>query len=116
MKPEWWHGDWYLHRTHIASGTGDARREEDARAIISACPLVHSLHVNNSDRHKTMHIGGKEWPTLDARHFLYVKRYWDPENYDESYLKGLWIGELPTPEPPPKLWVDMMFQNLGVWL
>lgn len=115
-RPDWWHSPWWLQVAHIASGGGDAVRKDDVRAVIALCPLAHDCHVSDADRFSVKKIAGREFPTIDARHTLWLKRYWHPEAYDEEFLQGIWKRRLPEPEPPPQFWRDMLFRNLGVMI
>ena len=103
-----------LEVAHIASGQGKARRVDDARAVILLCSLCHRLHVSNSDTYTEMRIAGHMFPTFDERHSLYVKWIMDPEFYDEEFLKGIWIGNLPEKERPPRYYSDRMADNIGL--
>lgn len=104
-----------MQKAHIASGQGDALRTQgDRRGIVLLCPIAHECHVSNSDRDRVRYFGGKEFPTIDARHTLWAKQYWDREYLDIEYLDHFFIRNLPEPEPPPRLWREMLFDNLGV--
>lgn len=113
-RPDGWWAPWFLHVAHIASGAGVARRVDDARAVILLCPLAHQCHVSNSNLLTSMSINGVEWPTIDERHTLWLKKQLDPDNYDESYLQTIWISALPTPERPPEAWMRMLHRNTGI--
>ena len=99
---------------HIASGQGRARRVDDRRAVVVLCPLVHRVHVSDSDAHPEMHVAGQLLPTIDERHTLWVKRAFDPEWYDEEFLSTVWVGNLPEPQRPPEYWMRQLFTNQGV--
>ena len=115
-KPKEWDGPTKLQVAHIASGAGKAVRVDDRRAVILLAPLPHSLHVSNSDRLPNMKIGRIVYPTFDERHSLFLKKVFDPEFYDPEYLQSIWIGRLPTPEPPPQRWCKEMLNNQGILL
>jgi hypothetical protein len=114
--PNNWYGPWWLQIAHIASGQGRAKRVDDARAVVLLCSLCHELHVSDCTRltHKT--ICGSAYPTIDERHTLWLKKYFDPEYYDESFLGRIWIGIPPDPERPPYYWLQEMSKNQGVVL
>lgn len=113
-RPSWWFGPWFLHIAHIASGGAKAIRTDDIRAVVLLSPLCHQLHVSNSDSLPKMSIGGSEWPTIDERHTLWIKRRFDPENYDPDYLQSIWNGVLPNPERPPDFWMETMYKSQGL--
>lgn len=115
-KPKEWDGPTKLQVAHIASGAGKALRADDRRAVIICSPLCHSLHVSNSDRLPNMKIGRVVYPTFDERHSLFLKKVFDPDFYDPEYLQSIWIGKLPTPEPPPQRWCKEMLNNQGILL
>lgn len=115
-RPEGWYADWWMQVAHIASGQGAARRVDDRRAVILLCPLVHDLHVTDADKFPSKWIIGKEWPTIDERHTLYVKRFFDERFYDREFLSTIWIGNVPEPKRPPDFWCEMMLRNQGVML
>jgi len=115
VRPQGWYGEWWLQIAHIASGGGKAIRIDDRRAVILACPRCHDCHVSNSDRFPSKTICGKEYPTVDERHFLWVKRDVDPESYDPGFLQSFWIGNLPEPERPPEFWCVEYLKATGVW-
>ncbi len=115
-RPTDWHGPTQLQVAHIASGAGKAVRVDDRRAVIVLSPLCHSLHVSNSDKLNKMKIGRYLYPTIDERHSLFLKKMFDPEYYDLEYLQSIWIGKLPTPEPPPERWCKELLNNQGILL
>lgn len=115
-KPEGWWADWYLEIAHIASGQGRARRVDDRRAVVVMCSLAHKLHVSNSDRLPSAVINGAEYPTIDERHTLYVKRYFDRKCFDINFLQTIWIGKVPDPKRPPDFWCELMYKNQGIML
>jgi hypothetical protein len=115
-RPEGYYGPWHLQVAHIASGGGRARRVDDRRAVIVLCPIAHDLHVSNSDVFCERVINGVRYPTIDERHSLWLKKQFDPEYYDEDFLKTVWIGTLPTPEPPPMMWRQEFFKSTGILL
>lgn len=113
-RPEGWNAPWWLQVAHIASGGGRARRTDDIRSVILMCPLAHSCHVSDSDRHPEMTINGKKYPTIDERHSLYLKKRYDFQNFDLDYLKTIWIGIPPEPECPPDFWCRLLLKNRGI--
>ena len=116
-RPPGWCGPWKLQLAHIASGGGDARRvKDDRRAVLPLCPLCHDLHVSDSERYAKKWIAGKEWPTIDASHTLWLKREFDEEYYDTDFLQEYWIGQVPDPVAPPLFWRQMMLRNQGLML
>jgi len=115
-KPKNWNGPWKLQVAHIASGAGKAVRAQDRRAVIVLSPLCHDLHVSNSDRLPNKKIGNVVYPTFDERHTLFLKKIFDPEYYSEEYLQSIWIGKLPSPEPPPQRWCRELLDNQGILL
>ena len=116
FRPKNWHGPWHLQVAHIASGQGRARRVCDRRAVTLLCPLVHDLHVSNSDRFPRKTIGGISYPTIDERHTLWIKQRMDPEYYAPEWLAQYWIGELPQPERPPERWMQELLRHTGIML
>lgn len=114
LRPSDWFGPWMLHVAHIASGSGVARRVNDRRAVVLMSPICHMLHVSSSDRHPTMVINGKRYPTIDERHTLYIKREMDPEFYSPEYLAEIWIGRVPEPVRPPDYWCEKFMQSTGI--
>lgn len=115
-KPLDWHGPWVLNIAHIASGAGKAVRVNDRRAVVVLSPLAHDLHVSNSNSMPTKKIGRIVYPTIDERHTLFLKKVFDPKYYDEDFLQSIWIGRLPTPEPPPQRWCKELLNNQGILL
>lgn len=106
-----WNAEWFLQVAHIASGQGKARRVDDRRAVVLLCPLAHDCHVSDSDRFTTKTICGKDYPTIDERHTLWIKREMDPDHYDPDFLSKIWIGNLPEPQEPPAFWNEWLFDN-----
>ena len=115
-RPANWGAPWHLQVAHIASGQGRARRVDDRRAVIVLCPLVHDLHVSDSDRMPTKTISGICYPTIDERHTLWIKQKMDKEFYDEEFLAAIWIGNLPEPNRPPDRWMQELYKNQGIIL
>ncbi len=91
-------------------------RTDDRRAVVLLCPLVHELHVANSDRLPFKTIHSRKYPTVDARHLLWAKKHFDPEYYDEDYLESIWKLRLPDPEPPPSYWIESLLVHQGITL
>ncbi len=113
-KPADWWAPWLLEVAHIASGQGRARRVDDRRAVVVLCSLAHRLHVSDADRLPTAVINGTEYPTIDERHTLYIKKCFDREFFDRSFLQGVWIGRVPEPKRPPDFWCEQMYNNQGI--
>lgn len=113
-KPEGWFAPFGLEVAHIASGQGDALRVNDRRAVTVLCSLCHRLHVNHAGG--TMTINGVEYPTIDARHTLWIKAQMDPKFYDRSFLAKYWVGTLPDPERPPEFFLDQLAKHQGLLL
>ncbi len=116
QAPEGYCAPWHLHIAHIASGTGRARRTQDRRSVTVLCPIAHACHVSDSDAHPSMTISGTTYPTVDERHTLWLKRFWDEAFYDREYLQTIWIGRVPDPVRPPDFWCSMMQENQGYCL
>ena len=116
VRPHNYFGPWKLQIAHIASGGGRAFRTEDRRAVVLLSPIAHDCHVSNSDRLPNKSIGGVLYPTIDERHTLYIKKFFDKEFYDEDYLNSIWIGILPQPERPPEYWCEQLATNQGIFL
>lgn len=116
VKPEFWHGPWWMQIAHIASGRGRAVRVNDRRAVVLLSPLAHLVHVSDRGRLPFMSVGRQEIPTIDERHTLYIKRKFDPEYYDRDFLQSIWIGRLPEPEAPPEWWQERFVKNQGITL
>lgn len=114
VRPEHWHGPWLLEIAHIASGAGRARRVNDRRAVILLCSLCHRVHVSDSDAHPWMSIASTDWPTIDERHALWLKRECDPEYYDPEFLSTIWIGKVPEPVKPPAIWNNLYYCATGI--
>ena len=114
VRPENWGAPWGLEIAHIASGGGRARRVDDARAVVLLSSLAHRCHVSDSELHPTMNFCGKDYPTIDERHTLWIKRSVDPKRYDVDFLKTVWIGIPPDPVKPPNFWNEMFHMNTGV--
>lgn len=114
MRPANWHGPWYLQIAHIASGQGRAIRVDDKRAVVLLDPRCHDLHVSDSDRLPTKWINGKEYPTIDERHTLWMKQQLDGP-IDWQYIEGIWNGLPPSPEPPPMYWRKVFTSNTGIF-
>jgi hypothetical protein len=91
-------------------------RVDDRRAVVVLSPLCHDLHVSNSASMPTKKIGRVVYPTVDERHTLFLKKVFDPEYYDTDFLQSIWIGKLPTPEPPPQRWCKELLNNQGILL
>lgn len=113
VRPEGWYGPWGLEIAHIASGQGRALRTDDERCVVLLCSLCHRLHVSDADRLPSMNICGRDYPTIDERHTLWIKREMDGK-LDMEFLKSIWIGNPPEPEKPPKFWNDMFFNVTGI--
>jgi hypothetical protein len=60
-----------------------------------------------------MNICGRDYPTIDERHTLWIKREMDGK-LDMEFLKSIWIGNPPEPEKPLKFWNDMFFNVTGI--
>ena len=116
VRPENWFAEYRLEVAHIASGQGRAVRVDDRRAVILACSRCHRLHVSDSDRHGKMFVAGNEYDTFDERHTLFVKRYFDKHYYDIEFLGHYWHGAVPSPETPPKFFVESLRRNQGFFL
>jgi hypothetical protein len=114
--PDGWWAPWYIHRAHLASGQGRAVRVDDPRAVLPLCPLAHMLHVSDSDRHPEMVVNGVAYPTIDERHTMFLKINMDDDGLDEDFLRTIWIGELPEPEPPPEFWLRELYRHQGILL
>lgn len=114
FKPRWWSSPWWLQVAHIHSGSGSAKRMDDRRAVVLLCPLAHELHVADSHRHRTKVIGNVPYPTIDASHLIWLKRYFDPNFYDEDYLERIWIGSPPRPTKPDDFWIQMLKRHTGL--
>lgn len=114
FRPRGWHGPTHLQIAHIASGGGRAVRVDDRRAVILLSPLCHDLHVSDSDAFPEKTISGIIYPTIDERHSLFLKKVFDPDYYDLNFLKSIWIGNLPSPEPPPDRWQKEILNNQGI--
>ncbi len=91
-------------------------RTEDRRSVVLLCPLVHDCHVASTERIPFKTINGRRYPTVDTAHLLWVKQFFDPEYYDESYLESIWVKKLPEPEIPPSFWLEQMLNNQGIEL
>lgn len=115
-RPPDWHAATTLQVAHVASGQGRALRVDDRRAVVVLSPLVHDLHVSCSDKMSSKVIGRFRYPTIDERHTLWIKRYFDPEFYDPDFLQRYWHGKLPQPERPPERWLQEMQKNQGILL
>jgi hypothetical protein len=113
--PSNWYAPWWLQIAHIASGSGVARRVNDRRAVVLLCPICHMVHVSDSDKHSSMVINGKRYPTIDERHTLYIKQQMDPVHYSPEYLSEVWIGRVPEPEKPHDFWCEQFMQSTGIF-
>jgi len=114
LKPDGWGAEFRLEIAHIASGQGDALRIDDIRAVTLLCSRCHKLHVSDSDRLPTMNINGIDYPTIDARHTLWIKMKLDREYYDRKFLAEFWIGTVPIPEKPPNFFLEELAKNQGL--
>jgi hypothetical protein len=84
-----------LDISHIVGGAG--RRKCDPRALNLLCSFpCHQLAHN-----ATIKVDGKPLPKLTMANMLWLKRKFDPENYDPEWIASLWLGGmLPEPEEP----------------
>lgn len=114
MPPENWYSPFRLEVAHIASGQGDALRVDDRRAVTLLCSRCHLCHQNHAGG--TMNIGGIDYPTIDARHTLWLKMKMDRKFYDRKFLAEYWIGTVPIPEPPPSFFLEEMARHQGLVL
>lgn len=89
-------------------------RANDRRAVVLLCPLVHECHVADSSKIPVKKVNGKEYPTVDASHLLWVKQMMDPGYYDRDFLQKIWTGAVPEPQRPPQFWTNMFFEMTGV--
>lgn len=80
------------------------------------CPLVHQLHVADSERLPKKRINGKPYPTVDSSHLLFAKKFFDEDYYDEIYLNDVFLGLAPKPQQPDSFWIEMMLNNQGIEL
>lgn len=112
--PANWYAPFGMETMHIASGQGDALRGDDRRLVICGCSRCHSLHVSDSDRLPTKNISGEDYPTIDAKHALWVKQKLDREHYDRKFLAEFWIGTVPIPEKPPSFFLEELAKNQGL--
>lgn len=63
-----------------------------------------------------MLIGNRRFPTIDERHTLYLKQFFDPEFYDTEWLAKIWIGNLPEPTKPDVYWTSQVYKHTGILL
>lgn len=116
VRPDGYYGPWKMQIAHIASGGARAVRTHDRRAVVLLSPIAHECHVSDADRLPTKNIGGIDFPTIDERHTLFIKKFFDAEYYDRDYLQSIWIGVLPAAERPPPFWCDQLAKNQGIFL
>lgn len=116
VRPEGYYGPWKLQIAHIASGGARAVRTEDRRAVVLLSPIAHECHVSDSERLPEKTINGVIYPTIDERHTLFIKKFFDAEYYDRDYLQSIWIGRLPAAASPPSFWLEQLAKNQGVFL
>lgn len=116
FKPKWWSSPWFLHISHIMAGSGQAIRLDDRRAVVLLCPFAHDLHVANAQRLPKKKIGGVYYPTFDASHLLWIKRFFDKDYYDVKFLEEMWNHTLPHPTKPDSFWIELLRANKGLRL
>lgn len=113
-RPNGWSGKWELQIAHVASGSGGALRTDDRRAVILLSPLAHMCHVSSVEREPTKTINGIIYPTIDASHTLWLKKFWDKSYWDEEYIYSIWNSNPPEPQRPPERWCQEIRKNLGI--
>lgn len=79
-----------LERAHIGAGSGVMRRVEDVRCVVLLCRRCHLAQSS------PLNIGGVAIPKLELRHTMWLKRRFDPDNYDRAYLRELAVQRLPS--------------------
>ena len=90
-----WCAPWFLQRAHVASGGCVRARVEDVRAINILCPRCHALNHGSVIRCRKDKL-----PTISTASMLWIKRARDPDNWDLEFLRSIWLGNPPDPEPP----------------
>lgn len=101
--PAWWFTDWYLHRAHIVNQT----RLEDVKCVIILCPLCHGLS------HNERYAAAPDAVRLTVANLLWLKRVFDPENYDRKFLQDHAVQKLPRAARPPKYYADQYVARTG---
>lgn len=111
--PYGWGGPWFLQIAHLGAGSGSMRRVDDIRAVVLLCPLAHELH---SVRQGTKRINGVEYPRLTNENVLFIKKWFDPDNYDSGFIEKHWRGRVPCPTAPHEWFRQQLLDNAGVRL
>jgi hypothetical protein len=97
QRPDRWFAEWWLDRAHIVHSP----RVEDVRLIVLLCRLCHG-------RFSGAHIvgcNGHDWPKLTIANLLWLKRKFDPANYDRAFLQDFSIQRLPRAIKPPAVYL-----------
>ena len=84
QRPDRWFSEWWVDRAHIVNKI----RVEHPKAVILLCRMCHE----RSRMARFPQCEGHDWPKLTLENFLWLKRRFDPENYDRWFLKGFIVG------------------------
>lgn len=93
QKPDRWFAEWWLDRAHIVNKP----RVEDVRLVVLLCRLCHSRFSGA----RIVACQGHDWPRLTVGHLLWLKRRFDPENFDRAFMQRYSIQRLPRAQRPP---------------
>ena len=102
-RPDFWFTDWYLHRAHLVNKS----RVEHVKCVVILCPLCHGLS------HGTRYAGAPDAVRLTLAHLLWLKRVFDPDNYDRKFLQAHAVQKLPRAARPPRWYADQYQARTG---
>lgn len=105
QRPDRWFAEWFIDRAHIVNKP----RVEDPRLIVLLCRLCHARFGGA----QISQCPGNDWPALTVGNLLWLKKTFDPENFDRAFLRRYSVHRLPRALRPPLVYRLEYFKRRG---
>ena len=103
QRPDYWRAGFYLERAHIVNHP----RIEDRRCVVILCSCCHRAYHDKG-------LNGYELPIVTVGNMLWLKRTFDREYYDRTFMRKYSVSSLPACEVPPKRVMEaFLSRNVG---
>ena len=104
-RPKWYHAEFWIQRAHIVNKPRKLLRS----VVIPLCSICHEIQHGAKfpqDRRRS----------LDLSELLAIKKYFDPDYYDEKILQSCSVQRLPEPAQVTftNYFDDQIIQSSGV--